>query len=175
MRLKVTRLLLPSAAVLMLAACAPTPTQVKRKGPPPPTHAQMMAAIRHAGKTDHSAVQVRPVRDPAAQAYLDQAHAANDAGKYQQAADALDHALKITPKAPDLLQDRAELALELGNYARAESLAQQSYALGPKLGPLCARNWQTILEMRKLAGDTAGMAKASKHVGQCRKKGVVRM
>ncbi|HET7299942.1 MAG TPA: tetratricopeptide repeat protein, partial [Oleiagrimonas sp.] len=77
--------------------------------------------------------------------------------------------------APDLLQDRAELAIRLGNYAKAEQLARRSYALGPKLGSLCARNWQTVLEMRRIADDAAGVQRARKALGECAKQGPVRM
>ena len=69
------------------------------------------------------------------------------------AAAKLDQAIKLNPESPDLLQDRAEMAIRLKDYAAAEQLAHQSWSLGPKLGPLCARNWQTIVEMRLQARD----------------------
>jgi hypothetical protein len=56
----------------------------------------------------------------------------------------------------------------------AEQLAHQSWSLGSKQGPLCARNWQTIVEMRQRVNDTAGAAVASKSVGECREPGIQR-
>ena len=49
-----------------------------------------------------------------------------------------------------------------------------NWDLGPKLGPLCARNWQTIAELRQHAGDDAGAATASKSVAQCHVEGMQR-
>lgn len=174
MPVRAPRMLAAAALVLILAACAP-PAPVKPKRPAPPDAAQMLAAIHRAGRSDDSAVQVTPMRDPAAQRLLDRAHADERAGHVPQAAAALEQALELNPKAPDLLQERAEIAVRQGHYAQAEQLARQSYALGPKLGPLCARNWQTVLEMRKLAGDDAAAGQARKQVAKCRKKGVVRL
>lgn len=56
--------------------------------------------------------------------------------------------MKLAPDSPDLLQDRAEVAVRLKNFSDAEKLARQSWSLGPKLGTLCARNWQTMVEVR---------------------------
>jgi tetratricopeptide (TPR) repeat protein len=96
------------------------------------------------------------------------------AGNYAAAAAALDKALRISPDAPDLLQDRAEIAIRLKDFAGAEKLAHESWTLGPRLGPLCARNWQTIVEARLQANDKVGAATARKWVQQCRKAGVPR-
>jgi hypothetical protein len=62
----------------------------------------------------------------------------------------------------------------LKDYANAEQLAHRSWELGPKLGPLCARNWQTIAELRQHAGDDAAAATASKSVQQCHVEGLPR-
>ena len=60
------------------------------------------------------------------------------------------------------------------DFPLAEKLAHQSWSLGPKLGPLCARNWQTVVEMRLQADDSAGAASARKWVQTCHKAGVNR-
>jgi hypothetical protein len=62
--------------------------------------------------------------------------------------------LKLSPNSPDLLQDRAEIAIRLKDFADApKSFAHQSWSIGPKLGPLCARNWQTVVEIRLQLND----------------------
>lgn len=160
------------AAGLLLAACS-------QPGAPAPQASRpsydMVAAIRAAGQQDKSAIEVAPLRDPAVQYLIDAAHADEAARDYKGAADKLDQALKLSPQAPDLLQDRAELAVRLDDYAGAERLARQSFAAGPKLGSLCARNWQTVIEMRKLAGDEASVASARHALAQCQVDGPVRM
>jgi tetratricopeptide (TPR) repeat protein len=161
-------------SVLLLAACS----QPSVPAPPVrPTHsnAQMVASIRAAGDGDDSVINVHPLRDPGVASLLDVAQGDERVGKYDAAVATLDQALKLSPNAPDLLQERAEAAVYLSDYATAERLANQSWTLGPKFGPLCARNWQTIVEMRTQANDEAGAATARKWVQQCHKAGIKRL
>ena len=134
----------------------------------------MIGAIRAAGAREKSVIDVNPLRDPGVTALQDAAKQDEQAGRYAAAAGKLDQALKLSPDSPDLLQDRAELAIRLKDFAAAERLAHQSWSLGPKLGPLCARNWQTVVEMRLQAGDAQGAATARKWLQQCHKAGVPR-
>ncbi|WP_114240861.1 tetratricopeptide repeat protein [Dyella sp. C9] len=167
-------LAVPAAlAVALLAACSQpvAPSQATR---PTVSDDQMLAAIHAAGEKEKSVIDVNPLRDPGVAALQDSADGDMRTGKYQDAAGKLDQALKISPDSPDLLQDRAELAIRLKDYAGAEKLAQRSWDLGPKLGPLCARNWQTIVELREHAGDESGAANASKSVAQCHVEGMQR-
>ena len=60
------------------------------------------------------------------------------------------------------------------DYALAQKLAQQSWTLGPKLGPLCARNWETITQLRQEADDEAGAATAQKWLAKCHVQGINR-
>lgn len=162
----------PMLATVLLAGCFET-------APPPdtrpvmPAH-DMVAAIRAAGAREKSVIDVAPLRDPGVAALQDAAQADQRAGRYADAAAMLDRALQRNPDAPDLLQDRAEVAVRLHDYAAAERLAHRSWSLGPRLGPLCARNWQTIVEMRLAAGDEAGAANARKGVQACHKEGIPR-
>ncbi len=165
-------LALSVAACLLLAACAqpsaPAPQSMH-------SGADLVAAIRSAGGRDASIIQVHPLRKPGVKRLLAQAHRQESAHQFKQAAATLDQALRISPEAPDLLQDRAELAVRLGDYAQAEKLARHSYRAGPKLGSLCARNWQTVVEMRRIAKDAAGMQAARKELARCEESGPVRM
>ena len=166
-------LLLLSVLLATLAGCSlfraePVPTPAVA-----PDH-DAVAAIRAAGAHDDSIIDVKPLRDPAVDALMVEAQQDERAGNYAAAAAALDKALRISPDAPDLLQDRAEIAIRLKDFAGAEKLAHESWTLGPRLGPLCARNWQTIVEARLQANDKVGATTARKWVQQCRKAGVPR-
>ncbi len=158
----------------LLAGCgmfATTPPPDTR--PPLPTYDQV-DTIRAAGDREKSIIDVNPLRDPGVAALQDAAQQDEQAGKYADAAAKLDQAIKLNPDSPDLLQERAEMAVRLKNFSAAEKLAHKSWSLGPRLGPLCARNWQTIVEMRLQARDRAGAATARKWVGQCHKAGIPR-
>lgn len=161
-------------AVTLLGGCslfesAPTPV----KPTVVPDH-DMVGAIRAAGDREKSVIAVNPLRDPGVAALHDMAKHDEQTGRYADAAGKLDQALKLRPDSPDMLQDRAEIAIRLKDFAMAERLAHQSWSLGPKLGPLCARNWQTIVEMRLQAGDASGADTARKGVQECHKAGVSR-
>jgi tetratricopeptide (TPR) repeat protein len=159
-------------AGILLAACAqPVPEAPK---PPVKSNAAIVADIQAAGERDKSVINVHPLVDPGITALQDAAHNDERNGQYDAAAAKLDQALKRNPDSPDVLQDRAELAIYMGNYDAAEKLAHQSWSLGSKQGPLCARNWQTIVEMRQRANDPAGAAEANKGVGECREPGIQR-
>jgi tetratricopeptide (TPR) repeat protein len=135
----------------------------------------MVVAIRAAGATDKSVVQVAPLRDPAVDGYLDQAHADENAGRYRDALDRIDVALKLSPGAPDILQFRAEVEVLLSEFPAADADARRSFALGPKVGGLCASNWQTVLEIAESHADEVGMAHARAQRDACHKAGPVRM
>ena len=173
------RLLLPPLLLLMVSAAgcslfSPKMPAPKSQPQPAPSSHDMVAAIRAAGADDNSVIDVKPLLDPGVAALVDNAHQDERAGKYSHAATELDQALKITPDSPDLLQDRAEIAVRLGAFKDAEKLAHRSWSLGPRLGPLCARNWQTIVEVRLQAHDKVGADTARKWVKQCHKADIPR-
>jgi tetratricopeptide (TPR) repeat protein len=169
----------PSVLPLLLAAALLGGCSLFESAPTPvsstvvPDH-DMVGAIRAAGDREKSVIDVNPLRDPGVAALQDMAKNDEQAGRYADAAGKLDQALKLGSDSPDMLQDRAEIAIRLKDFATAEKLAHQSWSLGPKLGPLCARNWQTIVEMRLQAGDAAGAESARKGVQECHKAGVSR-
>lgn len=164
------------AATLMLWACAPPP-QLKSQpmAMPVPTPRDMLAAIHAAGRDLDSAVNVLPLRDPGVRQWIEAAKAETAAGHDARAARILNRALTQAPDAPEILQQRAELAVRMQQYAQAEHLARRSWAHGSHVGSLCARNWQTVAEMRRAAGDRAGAAKARRQLAGCRVKDVTRM
>jgi tetratricopeptide (TPR) repeat protein len=158
-------------AVASLGACSlfePQPTVAAKPAYVPPSY-DLVAAIRAAGDREKSVIAVNPLRDPGVSALQEAAQADDKAGRYPDAAAKLDQAITLSPQSPDLLQDRAEIAIRMKDYPMAEKLAHQSWSLGPKLGPLCARNWQTVVEIRLQQNDQAGAATARKWVQQCHK------
>lgn len=167
-------LILSTLAGALLVACA-QPSAPSPKAVHDASGADLVAKIHAAGSKDDSVIRVEPLRKPGVKPLLERVRAQEAAHDYRAAAATLDKALALSPEAPDLLQDRAELAVRLGDYAKAEQLARKSYALGPKLGGLCARNWQTVLEMRRLAKDSASVQSARKMLDNCAKAGPVRM
>jgi tetratricopeptide (TPR) repeat protein len=155
---------------LFAPAAKPAPAQPLA---PLPTY-DLVASIRAAGEREKSVISVNALRDPGVTALQESAANAERAGHYAEAAATLDQALKLSPDSPDLLQGRAEIAVRQKDFPLAEKLAHQSWSLGPKFGPLCARNWQTVVEARLQARDLPGATAARKWVGQCHKAGVPR-
>lgn len=172
--MKLHRVPLAALASVLAAACA-------HQGPPPPPPkppvdtAAAVRAIRAAGDGLDSAVQVQPLRDAAIDGYLKSAHAAESRQDYADAARSTDDALRLAPDAPDLLQYKAEIEIARAQWNEAERLALKSHALGPKLGSLCARNWQTVVEARAAQGDAPTVAAAQERVKECRVKPLLRM
>jgi tetratricopeptide (TPR) repeat protein len=153
------------AAVTLVAACSqPAPPQATR--PSQPTY-DIVAQIRAAGEREKSAIEVAPLRDPGVKGLEQAAQTDERAGRYDDADAKLVQALKLAPEAPELIQDRAEIAVRKQDYASAEKLARQSFDMGPKSGSLCARNWQTIYEMRMQANDQPGAMTARTELGKC--------
>ncbi len=158
----------------LLAGCGTFGTTPSSAPPSAAPAYDQVAAIRAAGDREKSIIDVNPLSDPGIAALRDAAKRDEQTGHYAGAAAKLDQAIRLNPDSPDLLQDRAEMAIRLKDYASAEKFAHKSWSLGPKLGPLCARNWQTIVEMRLQAHDQAGADTARKWVQQCHKAGVPR-
>lgn len=163
-------------AVLALVACtqsAPPSAVVKPVAKVDPAAA--VRAIRAAGLRVDSAVQVHPLRDPAIEGFLKRAHEAETRNDLSAAIGAANMALKLAPDAPDIVQYLAELEAARGDWREADQLAMKSFALGPKIGGLCARNWQTVIEARTALGDAATATQAGVRIKECRVPPPVRM
>ena len=160
-------------AAVALSGCShpPQPAPMSNRLSP----ATMVEAIRAVRAGDKSVVQVTPLRDPNVDGYLDGAHADENAGKYQDALDKINAALKLSPDAPDVLQFRAEIEILLKNDAAAEADARRSYDLGAKVGGLCASNWETVLQIAESKNDQAGVQFARTARDACHKAGPIRM
>ena len=159
------------AAALLLGACATAP-QIPSSSPPPlpaADAARMLAAVRRAGADNHSVLQIHPLRAAGVAALAAQARAAAEVGDYATAAQLFDQALAREPDAPDLLQDRAEMALAQGEWAAAGQFAASALRHGPRFGALCARGWQTLAEIAYAHGQTDQYTTDRQHVDTCRK------
>lgn len=163
-----------AAFALALGACTPNSPPVRSDAPRLAQTPSPVAAIRAAGSGDDSVVQVAPLRDAAVDGWLKEARAAEAKRDWPAAIAAAEKALKLAPNAPDILQDIAELEVARGGYARAEELAMKSYQLGPQVGALCAKNWQTLVETRTAMNDAVERDKALLQVKACRKQGPMR-
>ena len=162
------------ALALAVAACTPNAPPSRSDAPKLPQTSSPVAAIRAAGAGDDSVVQVAPLRDAGVQGWLTEARAAETKRDWPAAIAAADKALKLAPNAPDILQYLAELEIARGGYVRAEELAMKSYQLGPQVGSLCAKNWQTMVEARTAMNDAVERDKAIAQVKACRKQGPMR-
>ena len=156
-------------AVLAFTGCAQTGGPVDATPAlAVPTPAAAVRAIREAGAGLDSAVQVEPLRDPAIGGFLDSAHAAEKAGDITAAVAAADKALQLAAGAPDILQYLAELETARGAWIKAEQHAVKSFNTGPRVGSLCARNWQTVIEARTAMNDAPTVAQARNRLKECR-------
>lgn len=168
---------LPHAASILLAlglaACASAPPEVPvPDGAAAPASAeQRVADIRAAAGDGEDELAVQPLRDPQVEDLRQLAVRLEAQRDYAGAADALDRALQVVDDDPALLQERAEVALLLGDFEIADRLARRAYALGAQVGPLCRRHWATLEQLRLRAGDAAGAASAREQVAGCKVAG----
>lgn len=156
------RLLPMALCSLLLGACA---SRAPERAPPPDFDAAAaVAAIRAAGTASGGELDVQPLRDPQVSDLSEEATRLEAGRLYQAAADRLDQALEISAQDPNLLQQRAEIALLLGQADLAERLALQARAAGTDVGPLCRRNWETVVRARAGGSrppDAAGLPRVS--------------
>jgi tetratricopeptide (TPR) repeat protein len=166
---------IPATLVALLAACSqPSPPSTQATRTPPPTY-DIVASIRAAGDREKSSIEVAPLSDPGVTGLENAAQADERAQRYDDAAAKLDQALKLAGDAPAILQDRAEIYVRQRDFANAEKYARKSFELGSRLGSLCARNWQTVVEMRLQADDANGANAARVELAKCHQGGPVRM
>lgn len=168
--------IMPLVALLALAACStPAPTEKKAIARPDPDRVAAVKLIRATHAGDDSALQVNPLRDPAVEGFLAQAADAEKRQHYDEAYAAIVRARKLAPDAPDLLQTEAEIEFLRGNIQLAEKLAYESFKKGPQVGTLCAQNWQTSIEARKIFNDPAFRATAEANRDKCKVARPVRL
>lgn len=162
------------AMLCALGACSQPPSAPVTARPEAPKR-DLVAEVREVGAAAADALEVQPLRDPQVEDLRASASRFEGARDYDQADAALQRALQITPGDPELLQHRAELALQRERFEEAERLASESFERGPRLGPLCRRNWATIRLAREMRGDAGGAEAANGETGRCTVEPPVRM
>jgi hypothetical protein len=153
------------AAGLLLASCANEP--LPAPPPPGPAPEAMVASIRAAAGSAEDELAVQPLRDSMVEGLRDEAAQRERAHDYAGAAAALDQALAVTPEDPAVLQERAEAAVLLREFAAAEAFAHKAWTLGAQVGPLCRRHWATIEQVRLARADAAGARSARTQLEAC--------
>jgi Flp pilus assembly protein TadD len=156
------------AFVLTAVGCASTSDTPQAPAPANAEPTRMVATVRAAAGSGEGELAVAPLRDPMVDDLREQASALEKAGKYAESAAALDQALGIVPDDPAVLQERAEAALLLRDFAGAEQRARRAFDLGAKVGPLCRRHWATVRAVRYAANDGPGAAQAQQRLDSCK-------
>ena len=136
-------------SLILLAGCVSAPVPETPIAHDPVTPDQRVAAIHAAAGDDDRELAVQPLRDPQVEDLRETAQQARAARNFAAAADALNQALLLVPEDPAVLQERAEVALLQGDYARADTLAQRAFQLGSQVGPLCRQHWETVRQVRQ--------------------------
>ena len=172
------RILIRSTCLLSLslglAACV-TSTPPVKVPVDTTTPAQRMAAVDAAAAgADAKELAVQPLRDAEIEDLRMAAQAKRQANDLAGAADALNQALLISEGDPSILQERAEIALLQGDWARAETLARKAVDLGSKTGPLCRRHWATIEQSRLARGQKENAVSAHAQLDGCTVPGIKR-
>lgn len=134
----------------------------------------MVAQIRAAAGQDDTELAVQPLRDPMVEDLREQALSLERQRRYADAVAALEQALELVPDDPALLQERAEAAVLVGDFATAARLARRAWDLGAKVGPLCRRHWETLRQLRLVAGDAPGVVSAQVQRESCTVAGPAR-
>lgn len=164
------------ASLVLVACSSSSPTAPAAPAVRPDSdRAAAIRTIRAVDAGEDSALQVTPLREPAVEGFLKQAEQAERERRYDDAFTAITRARALAPEAPDLLQLEAEIEFLRGNTVQAEKLAYESFQKGPQVGTLCARNWQTVVEARKIFNDAAYRTTAEGKRDQCKVKRPVRL
>ncbi len=160
-------------ALFLLAGCASDEAVQRRAKPAPPK--DWVAEIRAAAAQAPGVVEVNPLADPAIEDLKAAATKAETEQRFEDAERTLHQALELRPEDPVLWQWLAESSLRRRDWNEAQQRANKSFDLGPRLGPLCVRNWLTIRAARLEKGDTFNAASAEAQLTNCAVDPVLRM
>jgi hypothetical protein len=163
-----------AAVSALMTGCASLPqTPVAEQPPAPPPRDLIAELYAMVEATDQ--IVVEPLPDAEVEDLKIEATSAIALRDLERAARSLMQALELRPGRPDLLQLRAEVALGLQLLDEAETFAIESYESGPKLGPLCRRNWAAIQLARELRGNQESAEVARGQALRCTSEPPVRM
>jgi predicted Zn-dependent protease len=97
-----------------------------------------------------------PQGNPAVLALLVSAQNQQQAGNYEQAAAALERALRLEPRNAMLWHRLAQVRLSQGQWGNAIDFAAKSNSLAGGMRDLQGRNWLVIAEAKERQGDRVG-------------------
>jgi predicted Zn-dependent protease len=133
-------------------------------GVAPPVGEQAPAGSFPSEESTPSRALSMPQGNPAVLALLNNAEAQEQAGQFEQAAAALERALRLEPRNAMLWHRLARLRLSQGQWQTAVDLAAKSNSLAGGNGDLQARNWQVIAVAKERQGDRDGAREARARV-----------
>jgi len=157
-RLLLRRALAAALCMALLAGCAATSARFSYTD---------VTAMRTQARRESTALDVQPLHTPGISALLKRIDALEAVGDLYAADRELGRALEYAPQDPLLIQRQAELRLQQGEDRQAIALAQHSFDLGPRAGPLCARNFLTIAMASKRLGLRQQRAQADRARTDC--------
>lgn len=123
--------------------------------------------LRKQASEQAGVIEVRPLQDPAIRELYTQARAFEAQGKYRWAVKRIRQALRLAPDHPELLQYLAELLLNEGHAELARNYARNSWEKGPRVGPLCSRNWLTMASAYRLERQESKAREAEQQARRC--------
>lgn len=138
---------------------APEPVPVPQPVPPPSVREQPRAVPNFPRTADE-------VSGAAVTSLMRQARAHRMSGQPDQAAAALERALRIEPRNYFVWSALGQTYLAQKNYAQAESMAQRSTVLARGNVWVELENWRTIAAARQANGDAVGAVQAQARVDE---------
>jgi len=120
--------------------------------PPPPQEATAPPPV------------IAPHGNPAVLALLESAQSQQQAGNYEQAAAALERALRLEPRNAMLWHRLAQVRLSQGQWRNAIDFAAKSNSLAGGERKLQASNWLVIAQAKERQGDREGAQAARARV-----------
>jgi tetratricopeptide (TPR) repeat protein len=159
---------------LALVGCAGVQRMPVAQPEPAPPPRDLIAELYAMVEAD-DAIVVEPLPDPEIEDLRAAASRSMALRELEEASAALAQALQIRPGRPDLLQLRAEVALGLNLLDDAELYAIASFENGPRMGPLCRRNWAAIQLAREVRGNVEEAETARAQAERCTPEPVLRM
>ncbi len=175
--MKKLRFALP-LALLALAACTPAPPRqpeiavapTVKQTPPIKDHQDASPAVppaaENTGRASRRVTPPSPAPSPAVLALLQEAEADSANGSLDNAAAALERAIRIQPRNAQLWQKLAEVRLKQHQPGLAEDLAKKSNVLAKNNKAMISKNWGLIAEARRKKGDMEGAAEADAKAGR---------
>ncbi len=156
-------------ALLLLAGCVPpemgtpsprarTPVPAPMPAPAPPASVAVVRPVPDLPEARSGTVEPAPApatprtlppASPASQALLNQSRSHQAAGRYGEAAAAIERALRIEPRQPLLWLELGNVRLKEGDFAQAESLGRKALSLSAGDAALTARAEQLIATAKK--------------------------